>query len=131
MAAITNTAARDGRGTRIKLPQDPGQAGKMQVQHITRLLSGYSVTSSTISGDKVKRAEPFASQVNVGNIAMLRAEWNNALIAEMRMFPNGKNDDQIDASSDAFNELNSGGNGLFDYYRSMATEVNQHAKPAA
>lgn len=104
-AAIVNTAALDGRTVKISIPQDPGQAGKTQVLYLTRSLSGYRVTSSPESGDKVTRAEPLAAQVNVGNVLMLRGEWNQALINELRMFPNGTNDDQVDALSRAFGEL--------------------------
>ena len=104
-AAIRNTAAADSRAVRISLPQDPGQAGKTQILHLTRMLSGYSVHSSPESGDKVTRAEPFAAQVNVGNVLMLRGSWNQGLIEEMRMFPNGRHDDRIDACSRAFSQL--------------------------
>lgn len=103
--AISNTASADGRQVKISIPQDPGQAGKTQVLYLTRSLSGYRVTSSPESGDKVTRAEPVAAQVNVGNVMMLRGDWNEALKAEMRMFPNGTFDDQIDALSRAFAEL--------------------------
>jgi predicted phage terminase large subunit-like protein len=102
---MKNTAARDGFSTRISMPKDPGQAGVTQVLDLTRKLSGYSVHSSPESGDKVTRAEPLASQVNVGNVLMLRGPWNEALRAEMTMFPNGKYDDQIDALSRAFARL--------------------------
>lgn len=104
-AAIVNTTAADGRAVKVSLPQDPGQAGKTQVLYLTRSLAGYRVTSSPESGDKVTRAEPFAAQVNVGNVLMLRGDWNQKLKDEMRMFPNGTNDDQIDACSRAFGEL--------------------------
>lgn len=104
-AALRNTADLDTVGTRISIPQDPGQAGKTQVLYLTRELVGYTVESSPESGDKVTRAEPFASQVNVGNVVMLRGDWNHALIEEMRMFPNGTFDDQIDALSRAFSVL--------------------------
>lgn len=103
--AILNTASRDGRNTRVSIPQDPGQAGKTQVLYLTRALSGYRVKSSPESGDKVTRAEPFAAQVNAGNVSMLRGAWNNALMEEMRMFPNGSFDDQIDACSRAFEDV--------------------------
>ncbi len=105
--AIKNTAARDGKDCVIHIPQDPGQAGKSQIAYLTKQLMGYTVMSSTVTGDKITRAEPFASQCNVGNISMLRAEWNDALINEMRMFPNGVFDDQIDAGSLAFDGLTS------------------------
>lgn len=101
-AALLNTASLDGVATKISIPQDPGQAGKTQVLYLIRSLSGYRVDSSPESGDKVTRAEPFAAQINVGNVLMLRGEWNTALIDEMRMFPNGNFDDQVDALSRAF-----------------------------
>jgi phage terminase large subunit-like protein len=63
-----NTAALDGKSVRISLPQDPGQAGKTQILYLTRQLAGYRVISSPESGDKITRAEPFAAQVNVGNV---------------------------------------------------------------
>ena len=104
-AALVNTAALDGRRTKQSIPQDPGQAGKTQVLYLTRSMVGYNVISSPESGDKVTRAEPVAAQINVGNVSMLRGDWNAALIAELRMFPNGKYDDQIDGLSRAFAEL--------------------------
>lgn len=107
-AAIVNGAKRDGSKCKIRLPQDPGQAGKSQVAYLTKQLSGFTVISHPVTGDKVTRAEPMAAQVNVGNVLMLRAPWNDTLIAEMRMFPNGSHDDQIDALSDAFSELTQG-----------------------
>lgn len=102
---IRNTAARDGRGVRISIPQDPGQAGVGQARAITRMLAGYTVHSSLESGDKVTRADAFASQVNVGNVLMLRGGWNEPLIEELRAFPGGAFDDQVDALSRAFNDL--------------------------
>ncbi len=104
-ARIVSTAALDGKKVKISLPKDPGQAGVAQVAYLTRALMGFNVTSSPESGDKVTRAEPFASQVNVGNVDMVRGEWNLALVNEMRNFPFGKHDDCIDACSRAFNEL--------------------------
>jgi len=105
---IRNTASRDGKAVRISIPQDPGQAGKSQVLAMTRMLAGYNVHSSPESGDKVTRAELFGSQVNVGNVLMMRGPWNDALIDEMRLFPNGSFDDQVDSLSRAFEALMSG-----------------------
>lgn len=104
-STLVNTSARDGSGVRISIPQDPGQAGKTQIVYLTRKLSGHRVHSSPETGDKVSRAELLAAQVNVGNVLMLRGSWNEALVDEMRMFPNGTHDDQIDALSRAFSEL--------------------------
>lgn len=104
-ATIKNVARADGTRVLQSIPQDPGQAGKTQVLYMTRELAGFRVHSSPESGDKVTRAEPFAAQVNVGNVLMLRGEWNEALRNEMSLFPNGVNDDQVDALSRAFAQL--------------------------
>jgi predicted phage terminase large subunit-like protein len=102
---IVNTASADSKAVRISIPQDPGQAGKSQVLYLTRQLAGFTVKSSPESGDKVTRAEPFAAQVNVGNVLMVRGSWNAGLMQQMRDFPNAKHDDQIDALSRAFAEF--------------------------
>lgn len=104
-AMMLNTAAADSKKVKISIPQDPGQAGKGQVMYLTRMLAGYRVSSSPESGDKVTRAEPVAAQINVGNVLMLRGDWNKAFTDELRSFPNGTNDDQVDALSRAFGEL--------------------------
>ncbi len=102
---MLQTAALDSNKTRIRLAQDPGAAGVDQVQALTRMLAGYSVRSERVSGSKEVRADAFAAQVNAGNVRMVHGDWNKALLEEMRTFPLGKHDDQIDAMADAFNEL--------------------------
>jgi predicted phage terminase large subunit-like protein len=104
-ASIVATASRDGRGVRVALPQDPGQAGKAQVLYLTRKLAGYVVESAPETGDKATRAAPVAAQTNVGNVLMLRAAWNVAMIEELRSFPSGLHDDQVDALAGGFNVL--------------------------
>lgn len=101
-AAIVNTAQQDGHGVRIGLPQDPGQAGKSQVLYFTRRLAGYRVESSPETGDKATRAAPVASQVNVGNVALVRGAWNRAFLDELAGFPSAAHDDQVDALSRGF-----------------------------
>ena len=97
---IKQTAQMDGKSVSIRLPQDPGQAGKSQAKNFITMLSGFSVKAETVSGDKITRAQPFAAQVNIGNVKMLRGDWNKALIEELRNFPNGTHDDQVDGCSD-------------------------------
>ena len=48
---------------------------------------------------------PLASQVEAGNVAIIRADWSRTLIDEMRDFPWGKKDDQVDALVRAFATL--------------------------
>ena len=99
---LKSTASRDGSGTAISIPQDPGQAGKAQAQMFVRMLHGYDVLATTETGSKATRAAPFAAQVDAGNVYMLRGSWNQAFINEARMFPNGAFDDQVDAVSRAY-----------------------------
>jgi predicted phage terminase large subunit-like protein len=105
--ALVNTAHRDGFEVEQSLPQDPGQAGKHQVQYFTSKLLGYRVHSSLESGDKVTRAESFASQCNVGNVDFVRGAWNDAVLKVLEGF-NGKSgnwDDDVDALGRAFRRL--------------------------
>jgi predicted phage terminase large subunit-like protein len=106
-AAIKNTAMQDGHNVYIRLPQDPGQAGKAQVNYQIRMLAGYMVKSKPVTGSKETRAKPFASQVEAGNVKLVRGKWNEEFLKELENFPEGVHDDQVDASSDAFEELSS------------------------
>jgi len=87
------------------IPQDPGQAGKAQVAAFGKLLHGRDVSFTPESGDKEDRARPFAAQVNIGNVRMVRAEWNGPLLAELGLFPGSTFKDQVDALSRAYHQL--------------------------
>ena len=100
--AIVATAHRDGRAVPVGLPQDPGQAGKQQISWLTGLLAGHRVVASPETGSKLLRAGPVAAQAEAGNLALLRAGWNEILLEELRDFPQGRKDDQVDALARAF-----------------------------
>jgi predicted phage terminase large subunit-like protein len=102
---MVNTAQKDGPKVIVAIPEDPGQAGKSQMSYLTRQLAGFSVISSRETGSKATRAMPLASQVEAGNVSIVRAEWGRALLDEMRDFPWGKKDDQVDALVRAFTTL--------------------------
>lgn len=102
---IRQTAELDGTDTRIRMPQDPGQAGKSQKLHLVQLLQGFPVIFLPVSGSKQLRADPVGSQIAAENVTMLRAEWNRYLLDELRSFPLGKNDDIVDALADAYSEV--------------------------
>lgn len=99
------TAEADGRSCVIDIPQDPGQAGKSQVQAFARLLHSFILRHSTESGSKEQRATPFACQVGVGTVALVRAPWNEEYLREMEDFPTGAYDDQVDATARAYNRV--------------------------
>jgi predicted phage terminase large subunit-like protein len=102
---ITTAANNDGYACSIDLPQDPGQAGKSQVQYLVGKLAGYNVKASPESGSKVTRAEPLAAQAEVGNLILLKAPWNEKFVEEFCVFPGGDFMDQVDATSRAFARL--------------------------
>jgi predicted phage terminase large subunit-like protein len=104
-ARIQAAARADGAATILALPQDPGQAGVAQVAMLTRGLLGFHVIATPESGPKVTRAMVAATQVDAGNLALVAAPWNDAFLAELRAFPNGDKDDQVDALSRAVNTL--------------------------
>ncbi len=110
-AAIDSAAKQDGTGVTIRLPQDPGQAGKSQADTFIKMLAGYSVIAKVVTGDKATRASPAATQAEAGNIVLLRTgdedrdAWIEPFLAEVELFPAGAHDDQVDALSDAVNEL--------------------------
>lgn len=109
---IVATAQRDGKGVEISIPQDPGQAGVAQVKYLTRKLSGYRVHASRETGDKATRAMPFASQMNVGNVSMIRGDWNRDAIHEFGSFPGAAHDDIVDCFSRGFERVSGAGSAL-------------------
>ncbi len=102
---LKNTASQDGWKVKIRIPQDPGAAGKSDAATKVKLLKGFSVIVQTVTGDKATRAKPASAQAEAGNIKLLRGPWNEAFLDEVCSFPNGAHDDQVDAMSDALNEL--------------------------
>ena len=105
---VMNTAVLDRMKYKyvdISVPQDPGQSGKEQAASYVNMLAGFPVSVFRPTGTKESRANPFASQVQVGNVLLLKGDWNDAYLSELEGFPEAVHDDQVDASSDAFNLL--------------------------
>nr|WP_084682922.1 phage terminase large subunit [Neorhizobium vignae] len=102
---IKTTAETDGTDVVISLPQDPGQAGKVQVKDFVSMLAGWVVKADPETGDKATRAEPFSSQCEAGNVCLVQGEWNDAYLDELCLFPGGAFKDQVDATSGAFGRL--------------------------
>lgn len=104
-----NTAVADrakyGRMYRIRLPIDPGAAGKIVADAYVKMLAGFVVKAERVTGSKVSRATPFAAQWQNGNVDVLAAPWNEMYFSQLEFFPDTTHDDMVDASSDSFNEL--------------------------
>ncbi|MBQ5658723.1 MAG: phage terminase large subunit, partial [Peptococcaceae bacterium] len=109
---VLNTAKSDKasyKRVKIRLSQDPGQAGKEQAESYVKMLAGFSVVTKRESGDKLTRAEPVSAQWIHGNVEVLIAPWNDMFFNQLEQFGDETclHDDMVDALSNAFNELES------------------------
>jgi predicted phage terminase large subunit-like protein len=102
---LKEVALLDGQSVRIRIPQDPGQAGKGQSNYLIRQLAGFAIEARIESGSKETRAAPFAAQAEAGNVRLLRGHWNEAFLEELGEFPGGRHADQCDAAAGAFDML--------------------------
>lgn len=115
----------------LRVPQDPGSAGKRAANEDAKR---FGAKADPVTGKKATRAKGWAEKVNIGNARLLldnkprtpeidtflesvtrgtelegkTLEWNRAFMSEHRKFREDEThdfDDQVDAGSDAFNEL--------------------------
>lgn len=89
---------------KVWVEQEPGSGGKESAEYTVKLLRGLSVQADRKGDAKEVAWEPWASQVNAGNVSLVEAAWNEAFLREHTDAPNGDHDDQIDASAGAFNK---------------------------
>jgi predicted phage terminase large subunit-like protein len=88
--------------------QEPGSSGKESAEATIRMLGGWKVRADRVTGNKVDRAQPYAAQVQGGNVLLLAGEWNRPFLDEHETFPAGKYKDQVDAAAGAFTKLTTG-----------------------
>jgi predicted phage terminase large subunit-like protein len=109
---IKQTAEMDrlkyGR-VKVYVERPPGLA-KESAEAVVKLLAGFNAEVDPVNKDKVERAEPLSAQCRAGNVKVVKdARWNAAYLSVMTIFPFGSHDDDVDASSGAFNKLAVGG----------------------
>lgn len=107
-ATLRHTAEADRakyKSVKVRIPQDPGQAGKDQSQSLIKHLAGFSVKAVHETGSKETRAEPVAAQWQAGNFDIVTADWNEAYFSQLESFPESKFKDMVDATSTAFSEI--------------------------
>lgn len=129
-ALVKNTASQDGAACAVSLAQDPGQAGKDQVNSYAQELVGYIVHTSPESGDKEVRFRAFSSACEHGLVDVLRAPWNTRWFEQLEAFPKGLHDDDADSTSRAFNYFVNPmkGAALFQLARQQAQEAKAQAE---
>lgn len=89
----------------VGLERESGVGGEERTRAIVSQLAGLSVYTERPTGSKEARADPAASQMEVGNVRIVRGDWNTPFIEELLAFPSGVHDDQVDALSGAFNRI--------------------------
>lgn len=105
---IRQTAELDGKSVEIFMEQEPGSSGDNTISHYTRnILCGYSFKGVRSTGSKTERAKPLSAALENNNVMLVRGAWNREFIDECVIFPQkGYHDDQVDAASGAFQQLN-------------------------
>lgn len=99
------TAEADGKAVVIWMEREAGVEGTARTQETVRVLDGFAVHTEPAKGAKELRADGFAAQCEAGNVRIVKGTWNRTWINELCDFPNGKNDDQVDSTSGAYNKL--------------------------
>ncbi len=104
---VRRTADQDGHEVSVYMEQEPGSSGKTLIDYYRRkILPGFAFFGIKTTGDKTSRALPVSSQAQGGNVKLLRAHWNDALLSELEAFPTiGVHDDSVDALDGAMEQL--------------------------
>jgi predicted phage terminase large subunit-like protein len=98
----------DGIGCRVREEIEGGSSGKKIIAAHSKMFFGVDYKGEPTGGkSKELRARPLASKMDALEplVAMIEAPWNAAFIEELRDFPNGKHDDQVDSVCGAYNSL--------------------------
>ncbi|GEO26242.1 hypothetical protein AAC03nite_20270 [Alicyclobacillus acidoterrestris] len=104
MQAIRNLSAKWPK-SRTKLIEDKAN-GPAVIQMLNREISGLVAVNP--NGGKVVRAQAIAGVVEAGNVYLpdpSKVSWINDFVEECAAFPNGQNDDQVDACTQAINRM--------------------------
>jgi predicted phage terminase large subunit-like protein len=89
----------------VGIEQEPGSGGKESAENTVRNMAGFNIFVDRVTSDKTTRADPFAAQVQNGNVWLVAGEWVYDYRDEAEVFPDGGRKDIIDASSGAFNRI--------------------------
>jgi predicted phage terminase large subunit-like protein len=105
---IKNTAETDNSDGWVVdtfTEQEPGSGGKESAERTIVNLAGFNAYKDRVRGNKELRAEPYAAQVQAGNVFLVAGKWNDDFVDEHETFPSGKYKDQVDAAGGAFAKL--------------------------
>ena len=95
-----------GLRLKVRWEIEPGSASKREARTFAGLVPWADARGIPSRGSKIERARPMAAQAEHGFISVLRGDWNEAYLNHMHSQP-ADHDDMMDASTGAFDDLNS------------------------
>jgi predicted phage terminase large subunit-like protein len=99
---VEATAELDGTDVPVWIGEDPGQAGKSQLNNYSMRMRRWAVRGWKESGELTVRAGPVSAQSERGNVLMVRGRWNEAFLQTLEAFPTkGVHDDDVASLSGA------------------------------
>lgn len=101
---MVQTDDADPPGTLLAIEKDGGQAGVAQAYYDARLFAGRNFVHVPPYKDKITRMRPWSAQCRAGNVAVIKAPWNEAYWREHEGCP-GSIWDQIDSSAGGLIQL--------------------------
>jgi predicted phage terminase large subunit-like protein len=137
---IRHTAEMDGIRVRVIMLQEPASSGINMIDHYAKqVMKGFAFYGFKPTGDKVVNAQPLSAAASHGNVKLSKDLLTNmelqpngtmksmaeVLLSEFQLFPLGKHDDVVDATSTAFNQL-SGALGRSDRFLTMVSRRHHY-----
>lgn len=104
---VKQVAVMDTPSVSVEIETGIAAAGKLLFHEWEQQLKGFNVERAEAIGSKVDRATPFKNAVEDGlvYIDLPEGSGRQALLDELKSFPNGKHDDIVDSLSHGFNYL--------------------------
>lgn len=93
--------------TRVVVEQDPGAAGKSDVEMLMKALGRHDIRARPVTKAKLTRFLPFSAAAEGGMVRVVRGSWNDDFYNELEAFDgSGKGkDDIVDCASGGYLEL--------------------------
>lgn len=100
LKAFKKCAKKDGKGTLIKIEQEPGAGTKLLIQRFRqeKELKGYRIRSDKVNLKKSVRSFDLEGLAEDFNVKLVKAKWNSKLIDQLVAFTGkeGGVDDMVD-----------------------------------
>lgn len=101
-------AAQDTTIVAVRWEQEGGSSGAIVSESaIKPLLRGYDADGIRSTGSKLDRARPFAGKAAQRKVFVVKREWTKKWSDQLHRFPAVDHDDMVDATSGAYNYLQS------------------------